>query len=71
MTMTATKPPPAATMHTLVDPTTRPIIPTFVSAPRLDTLENKRVGLIDDAKDGAREPAARDYRRSERALWRG
>lgn len=55
MTMTATKPPPATTLHTLVDPTTRPIIPTFASAPRLDTLENKRVGLIDDAKDGARE----------------
>ena len=56
MTMTATKPPPApATLHTLVDPTTRPIIPSFAGAPRLDTLENKRVGLIDDAKDGARE----------------
>ena len=41
--------------HTLVDPTTKPIIPTFVSAPRLKSLENKRLGLIDDAKDGARE----------------
>ena len=41
--------------HTLVDPTTKPIIPTFVPAPRLESLENKRLGLIDDAKDGARE----------------
>ena len=55
MTMTATKPPPATARHTLVDPTTSPIIPTFVGAPRLESLENKRLGLIDDAKDGARE----------------
>ena len=41
--------------HTLVDPTTKPIIPTFVPAPRLESLENRRIGLIDDAKDGARE----------------
>ena len=41
--------------HTLVDPTTKPIIPTFIPAPRLESLENKRLGLIDDAKDGARE----------------
>ena len=41
--------------HTLVDPTTKPIIPTFVPAPRLGSLENKRLGLIDDAKDGARD----------------
>ena len=41
--------------HTLVDPTTKPIIPAFVPAQRLDSLENKRLGLIDDAKDGARE----------------
>ena len=39
--------------HILVDPTTEPIIPGFISAPRLDSLENKRLGLIDDAKDGA------------------
>ena len=39
--------------HILVDPTTEPIIPGFVPAPRLDSLQNKRVGLIDDAKDGA------------------
>ncbi len=37
----------------LVDPTTEPIIPGFIPAPRLDSLENKRLGLIDDAKDGA------------------
>ena len=42
-------------LHTLVDPTTKPIIPSFVPAPRLETLANKRLGLIDDAKDGARE----------------
>ena len=41
--------------HVLVDPTTEPIIPRFESAPRLDSLAGKRVGLIDDAKDGARE----------------
>lgn len=41
--------------HTLVDPTTKPIIPTFIPAPRMESLENKRLGLIDDAKDGARE----------------
>ncbi len=41
--------------HVLVDPTTQPIVPEFVSAPRLETLANKRIGLIDDAKDGARE----------------
>ena len=39
--------------HILVDPTTEPIIPGFVPAARLDSLENKRLGLIDDAKDGA------------------
>ena len=39
--------------HILVDPTTQPIIPGFVPAPRLDSLANKRLGLIDDAKDGA------------------
>ena len=41
------------TKHILVDPTTEPIIPGFIPAPRLDSLENKRLGLIDDAKDGA------------------
>ncbi len=42
-------------LHTLVDPTTKPIIPSFVPAPRLASLKNMRLGLIDDAKDGARE----------------
>ena len=41
--------------HTLVDPTTQPIVPAFVPAPRLDSLAGKRIGLIDDAKGGARE----------------
>ena len=41
------------TKHILVDPTTEPIVPGFIPAPRLDSLENKRLGLIDDAKDGA------------------
>ena len=41
--------------HTLVDPTTQPIVPEFMRAPRLDSLKDKRLGLIDDAKDGARE----------------
>ena len=41
------------TRHILVDPTTEPIVPGFIPAPRLDSLENKRLGLIDDAKDGA------------------
>ena len=41
------------TKHLLVDPTTEPIVPGFIPAPRLDSLENKRLGLIDDAKDGA------------------
>ena len=39
--------------HIMVDPTTKPVIPGFVPAPRLNSLENKRLGLIDDAKDGA------------------
>lgn len=41
------------TRQILVDPTTEPIVPGFIPAPRLDSLENKRLGLIDDAKDGA------------------
>ena len=41
------------TKHILVDPTTEPVVPGFIPAPRLDSLENKRLGLIDDAKDGA------------------
>jgi len=43
------------TEHLLVDPTTRPMIPEFVPAPRLSDLENKVVGLIDDSKENAKE----------------
>lgn len=43
------------TKHMLVDPTTSPMIPEFVLAPRLDSLENKVVGLIDDSKENAKE----------------
>ncbi len=55
MTMTAMPETAAPARHTLVDPTTRPIIPTFVPAPRLASLAGMRLGLIDDAKDNARE----------------
>jgi hypothetical protein len=41
--------------HVLVDPTTSPIVPTFTPAPRLSSLADKRIGLIDDAKENARE----------------
>lgn len=44
-----------STQHLLVDPTTSPIIPAFVPAPRLSSLADKRIGLIDDAKENARE----------------
>ena len=43
------------TKHMLVDPTTSPIIPEFVLAPRLTDLENRVVGLIDDSKENAKE----------------
>ena len=41
--------------HLLVDPTTSPIVPSFVPAPRLSSLTDKRIGLLDDAKENARE----------------
>ncbi len=41
--------------HLLVDPTTEPIVPTFEFAPRLQDLTNKRVGMIDDSKENAKE----------------
>ncbi len=41
--------------HLLVDPTTEPLVPPFTPAPRLDSLANKRLGLIDDSKTNARE----------------
>ena len=44
-----------STQHLLVDPTTSPIVPAFVPAPRLSSLADKRIGLIDDAKENARE----------------
>lgn len=48
--VTATKP-----RHTLIDPTTLPIVPEFEGAPRLADLKNKRVGVIDDSKVNAKE----------------
>ena len=41
--------------YLLVDPTTAPLIAEFVGAPRLQSLRYKRVGLIDDSKDNAKE----------------
>ena len=41
--------------YVLVDPTTLPIVPEFEGAPRLDDLNDKRVGVIDDSKVNARE----------------
>ncbi|MGQ4808866.1 hypothetical protein NKDENANG_02259 [Candidatus Entotheonellaceae bacterium PAL068K] len=39
--------------HRLVDPTTQPLVPAFVGAPRLQGLTNKRIGLIDNSKENA------------------
>ncbi|MBM3225723.1 MAG: hypothetical protein FJZ47_18260 [Candidatus Tectomicrobia bacterium] len=41
--------------YVLVDPTTAPQEATFRSAPRLQDLVNKRVGIIDDSKENAQE----------------
>ena len=41
--------------YVLVDPTTLPIVPEFRGAPRLDDLNDKRVGVIDDSKVNAKE----------------
>ena len=41
--------------HVLVDPTTQPLVPEFTYAPRLTDLANKRIGLIDDSKENAKE----------------
>ena len=41
--------------YVLVDPTTLPIVPEFEGAPRLDDLNDKRVGVIDDSKVNAKE----------------
>ena len=41
--------------HLLVDPTTEPIVPNFQYAPRIQDLTKKRVGMIDDSKENAKE----------------
>ena len=43
------------TQHLLVDPTTAPLVPPFTPAPRLTDLQTKRVALIDDSKENAKE----------------
>ena len=45
----------ANAQYLLVDPTTSPVVPSFVAAPRLSDLKNKRIGLIDDSKENAKE----------------
>lgn len=42
-------------IHRLVDPTTSAIVPEFKLSNRLTDLDNKKVGLIDDAKENAKE----------------
>lgn len=41
--------------HMVVDPTTEAIVPGFEMAPRLSSLANLRIGLIDDSKENAKE----------------
>ena len=41
--------------HMLVNPVTQPVVPPFDFAPRITDLKNKRVGLIDDSKENAKE----------------
>ena len=41
--------------YILVDPTTQPLVPAFTAAPRLHDLARKRVGIIDDSKENAKE----------------
>ena len=43
------------TQHTLVDPTTQPLVSSFAGAPRLKDLKGRRVGLLDDSKPNAGE----------------
>ena len=45
----------ANAQYLLVDPTTSPVVPPFVAASRLSDLTNKRIGLIDDSKENAKE----------------
>ena len=42
-------------IHRLVDPTTSAMVPEFTLSNRLQDLSNKKVGLIDDAKENAKE----------------
>ena len=42
-------------VHQLVDPTTSAIVPAFSLSPRLESLTDKKMGLIDDAKTNAKE----------------
>ena len=42
-------------IHRLVDPTTSAMVPEFALSNRLQDLRNKKVGLIDDAKENAKE----------------
>ena len=43
------------TKHMLVDPVAKPKVPGFTPAPRLRDLTDRRVGLIDDSKENAKE----------------
>ena len=43
------------THHMLVDPVTKPQVPGFSPAPRLRDLADRRIGLIDDSKENAKE----------------
>ena len=41
--------------YVLVNPTTQPLVPAFTAAPRLHDLVQKRIGVIDDSKENAKE----------------
>ena len=43
------------TQHLLVDPVAKPKVPVFTPAPRLRDLADRRIGLIDDSKENAKE----------------
>ena len=45
----------APRQYLLVDPTTQPLVPEFAGAPRLLELSDKRLALIDDSKENAKE----------------
>ena len=42
-------------IHQLVDPKTYAIVPEFTLSERLEEIRNKKVGLIDDSKENAKE----------------